>query len=245
MDTLVARAARDAEAKKAALGVAVVGGALAAAKLGWDRLSSSEDRPGFRLRDGERVPDGLRRIAWAQLDLSIERLEGDSGEPLEVAVHETRKSLKRLRAAVRLARDELGDEVYGRENAAFRDAGRRLAGARDSQVLLQTLDTLSDCYPDDAPRARFGRYRGTLAAEHAAAQRRLRQGAATAEVLGVLRAARARVPDWPLEREGFDGLAPGLRRIYRRGRREYRAARRELGSERLHELRKRVKDLWY
>src|SRR5262245_24372578 len=144
MDTLVARAARDAEAKKAALGVAVGGGALAAAKLGWDRLSSSEDRRRFRLRDGERVPDGLRRIACAQLDLSIERLEGDSGEPLEVAVHETRKSLKRLRAAVRLARDELGDDVYRREIAGFRDAGRWLAGAGERQVVHQTIVAMSE-----------------------------------------------------------------------------------------------------
>jgi len=40
-------------------------------------------------------------------------------------------------------------------------------------------------------------------------------------------------------------LAPGLRRIYRRGRRAYRTARREPSSENLHELRKRAKDLWY
>jgi CHAD domain-containing protein len=245
MHTLVARAARDGEPKKAALGLAAVGGALAAARFGWDRLSSSDDRRRFRLRDGERVPEGLRRIACGQLDLSIERLEGDSGEPLGVAVHETRKSLKRLRATVRLARDELGDEVYRRENAAFRDAGRRLAGARDSQVLLETLDALSERYHDEAPGARFDRYRSTLAVEHAAAQRRLQEGAAIGEVLGELRAARARVPAWPLEREGFDALAPGLRRIYSRGRRDYRAARNEPGSETLHELRKRLKDLWY
>jgi CHAD domain-containing protein len=242
---LVAKSARDGDAKKAALSVAAVGGALAAAKFGWDRLSSSDDRRRFRLRDGERVPDGLRRIACGQLDLSIERLEGDSGEPLGVAVHETRKSLKRLRAIVRLARDELGDEVYRRENAAFRDAGRRLAGVRDSQVLVETLEALSERCPDEAPPARFERYRGTLTDEHAAAQRRLREGAAIGEVLGELRAARARVPTWPLEREGLDALAPGLRRIYRRGRREYRAASREPSSERLHELRKRAKDLWY
>jgi CHAD domain-containing protein len=245
MDTLLAKAARDGDAKKAALGVAVVGGAIGAAKLGWDRLSSSQDPRRFRLRDGERVPDGLRRIACGQLDVSVERLEGRSDEGLGVAVHETRKSLKRLRATVRLARDELGDEVYRRENVALRDAGRRLAGARDSQALLETLDTLSERYPDDAPRERFDRYRKTLADEHTAALRRLQEGAAIGEVLSELRAARARVPAWPLERESFDALAPGLRRIYRRGRREYRAARQEPGSESLHELRKRVKDLWY
>jgi hypothetical protein len=64
-------------------------------------------------------------------------------------------------------------------------------------------------------------------------------------VLSELRDASARVPDWPLEREGFGALAPGFKRIYRRGRRAYRAARREPSTENLHELRKRTKDPWY
>jgi CHAD domain-containing protein len=245
METLLARAARETDAKKVALGAAVAGGALVAAKIGLDRRSSSEDVRRFRLHDGEPVSDGLRRIACAQLDMSIERLEGHTDEELGAAVHETRKSLKRLRATVRLARDELGDDLYRRENSAFRDAGRRLAGARDGQVLLETLDALSERYPDEAPRARLDRFRGTLAGQQVDAQRRLQEGPAIAEVLSELRAARARVPDWPLEREGFDGLAPGFRRIYRRGRRRYRAARREPDTESMHELRKRVKDLWY
>jgi CHAD domain-containing protein len=199
----------------------------------------------FRLREGEPVPVGLRRIAGGLLEMSIERLEGDTDEDLGTAVHETRKSLKRLRALVRLARDELGDDFYRRENAAFREAGRRLAGARDSQVLLESLDGLVDRCHDEMPPARVQRFKRTLAGRHGAAQRRLREGPAIAEVVCELREASARVPDWPLDQEGLSTLAPGFRRIYRRGRRAYRAASREPGTENLHELRKRAKDLWY
>ena len=198
----------------------------------------------FRLGDGEPVPDGVRRIACEQLDMSIERLQGDADEDLGTAVHETRKSLKRLRATVRLARNELGDEAYRRENVAFRDAGRRLGGARDSQVLLETLDALTD-HSDEAPPERFERFKRTLVRRHGAAQRRLHERAAVAEVLGELRQARARVGDWQLEREGLDALAPGFQRIYRRGRRAYRTACEEPTTENLHELRKRAKYLWY
>jgi CHAD domain-containing protein len=207
-------------------------------------LSGHEERR-FRLGDGERIPDAVRRIARGQLDTSIERLTGATDEGLGTAVHETRKSLKRLRAMVRLARDVLGDEAYRRENAALRDAGRRLGGARDSQVLLETLDALTDRYPEEAPSERFERFRRTLVGQHGAAQRRLHEGAAVAEVLGELRSARARVGDWQLEREDLDALAPGFKRIYRRGRRAYRAARQEPSTENLHELRKRAKYLWY
>ena len=203
------------------------------------------DQRRFRLGDGERVADGVRRIARGQLDMSIERLEGDTDEDLGTAVHETRKSLKRLRAIVRVARDELGEEAYRRENVAFRDAGRRLGGARDSQVLLETLGALSDHCADEAPPERYARFKRTLVGQHGAARRRLHEGAAVAEVLGELRRARARVGDWQLERDGLDALAPGFKRIYRRGRRAYRTADQEPSAENLHELRKRAKYLWY
>ena len=49
-------------------------------------------------------------------------------------MHETRKALKRLRALVRLLREELGEQAFERENAALRDVARRLAGARDAEV---------------------------------------------------------------------------------------------------------------
>jgi CHAD domain-containing protein len=205
----------------------------------------THEERGFRLRDGERVPAGLRRIAGGQLDISIERLEGETDEDLGTAVHETRKSLKRLRATVRLARDELGDEAYRRENVAFRDTARRLGGARESQVLLETLDALTDRNPQEAPPEHFARFKRTLVGQHGAAQRRLRDGAAVAEVLSELRRARARVGDWQLDREGLNALAPGFKRIYRRGRRAYRTARQEPSTENLHELRKRAKYLWY
>src|SRR5919106_435196 len=205
----------------------------------------AHDQRRVRLGDGERVPDGVRRIARGQLDMSIERLEGDTDEDLGTAVHETRKSLKRLRAAVRLARDELGDEAYRGENVAFRDAGRRLGRARDSQVLLVTLDALTDRYPDEAPPERFERFKRTLVGQHGAAQRQLHERAAVGEVRGELRRARARVGDWHFEREGLVALAAGFRRIYRRGRRAYRNASQEPSTENLHELRKRAKYLWY
>ena len=243
--SVLTKATGDGAAKKVVVVGAALGTGALAAKVVHDRLSGREDPRRFRLREGERVPDGIERIASGQLDLSIERLDGHTDEDLGTAVHEARKSFKRLRATVRLARDVLGDDVYRRENIAFRDAGRRLAGTRDNQVVLETLDALSERHPSEAPQAGFVGFRETLALEHAAAQRRLRDGDAVAAVLSELHQARARVPAWPLQHEALDALAPGFKRIYRRGRGAYRTARREPSSENLHELRKRVKDLWY
>jgi CHAD domain-containing protein len=231
-------------ASEAAVGAAVAGGALAVAKAEWDRRSGRQARR-FRLRDGESVPDGIARIAGAQLDMAIERLAGETGEDKGSAVHEARKSLKRLRATVRLAREALGGTIYRRENRAFRDAGRRLAGARDSQVLLETLDALGERYTDELRAESYGAFRETLVGQCVAAKARLDEGRAETEVLGDLREARARLDDWPLADERVDALAPGFERIYRRGRRAHQKARKNPDSENLHELRKRAKDLWY
>jgi CHAD domain-containing protein len=45
--------------------------------------------------------------------------------------------------------------------------------------------------------------------------------------------------------EGFEVVGPGLRRAYARGRRRMAEAQAETTDERLHEWRKRSKDLWY
>jgi CHAD domain-containing protein len=58
-------------------------------------------------------------------------------------VHEMRKVLKRVRAALRLVRDAVGKDEYARENALLRDAGRALRAARDAEVMLGVVTDLS------------------------------------------------------------------------------------------------------
>jgi CHAD domain-containing protein len=241
--------ARDGDVQKAAAAAVATGAAATAGKLGLARAAARRERDesrAFRLYVEEPVPDGIRRIARSQIDEALERLEGESGEDLGTSVHEARKGLKRLRATVRLVRTELGPEAYRRENTTFRDVGRRLAGTRDAQVLVETLDALCACYADEVPAVAAGRLRLILAAEHETAQQRLADDApAVGEAVEELRAARARVATWAFGHTGFDALAPGLRRTYRRGRRAGRTARADPTTEHLHDWRKRVKDLWH
>jgi CYTH domain-containing protein/CHAD domain-containing protein len=202
--------------------------------------------PEFRLGSGERVSEGLLRIVRARLDEAIGGLDAAGDDALDEAVHEARKSLKRVRTALRLTRDELGDEVYRSENAGFRDAGRRLSGVRDSQVVVETLEGLCERCRGELPPGGFTALRDALRQEHEAARERLRADAnAVRDVVEELRAARARTASWPIERDDLDALAPGLRRIYRRGRKALGAVYEQSGDEALHELRKRAKDLWY
>ena len=213
--------------------------------MAMSRTTGEPDRS-FRLRADEYVPDGIRRVARGRLAAAQERLDGASRRALDDAVHDTRKDLKRLRAVLRLGRDALGDETYERENTTFRMAGRRLSGARDAQVLVETLDALCARFPEDLPPAVTARLRAGLADEHRQASAALRDDdAAIARTLEELAEARTRTALWTLDDDGFAALRPGLLRIYRRGRKRIRAATAQPTDEHLHEARKRVKDLWH
>jgi CHAD domain-containing protein len=197
----------------------------------------SESRA-YRLREGRPVPDELRRIARGRIDHAMGELRGKTDSTPEEAVHEARKDMKKLRALLRLARGELGEDTFARENACFRDAARELAGTRDADVMLETLDAL------ELPAGRGWDLRKAIQADREGAGPDGREAAARSAA-AMLKEARKRVDEWPLERDSFDALADGLERTYRRGRRTLRAAREEPTAEALHDWRKRVKDLWY
>lgn len=233
----------------AAAAVALAGAAAAGGKLAHDRRArhaTPEADRSYRLHADEYVPDGVRRLARGRIDAAHEQLGGASRRELGEAVHDARKNLKRLRAGLRLTRDALGEETYDRENTTFRMAGRRLSGTRDAQVLVETLDALTQRFADELPAAVAAPLRDRLAAEHERAEAALHDDdAAIARTLDELTEARTRTAGWTLHTDGFDALEPGLRRIYGRGRKRIRAAAKEPTDERLHEARKRVKDLWH
>lgn len=211
-----------------------------------DSISYYDTDHAFRLRRDERVPEGVRRIARGQLEDAQARLSEGASRLLGEPVHETRKSIKRLRACVRLSRDAIGARTYRRESAVLRMAGQRLAVARDSQVLVDTLDELERRFADELPSSLTNGLRERLEAEREGALATLRDDERTIDaVLGEIESVRAHTEEWTFETDGFDALRPGLRRIYRRGRKRTRRARKVPSSENLHDLRKRVKDLWH
>lgn len=94
----------------------------------------------YRIELDEQPGEALRRILREQTSVCVKQLEA-AGICEPTAVHETRRSLKRIRALLRLMRSGLGD-YYERENGRYRDVGRLLSGQRDRHILIATLDVL-------------------------------------------------------------------------------------------------------
>ena len=229
---------------KIAAGAATVAAAAVAVRELAHRVGDTST-PGpsrkYRLRRREPLAYGLRRVTRGRLDSAVEGLRDADAEEIE-AVHEARKDLKKLRSALRLVRPVLGEESYRRENARYRDAARRLSDVRDSQALDETLDALAKRFEDEPPPDGWSPVKSALVTKEsdAADVDRLRERAASE-----IEAGRGELQSLSLPGAGFDVVGPGLRRAYSRGRKRFAEAVSEPTDERLHEWRKRAKDLWY
>jgi hypothetical protein len=189
----------------------------------------------------------LKRQTLEQIELAIALLQGRRDVPPQRTIHETRKALKRARALVRLQRSALGPKRFERTNAALRRAGRRLATARDAEVLVDALDAVVERHPKRLARSPgVTRLRAQLLTEREQAQAHTRHGAQVrGVVLQELHAARLDLERWQPAQSDRRTTRLGLTAIYRQGRKRRRRARRAHSSAALHDWRKRAKDLRY
>jgi CHAD domain-containing protein len=240
----LARALEDRRAQLAAGGLAVAGAALAGGRAVLTRRKAPDygPSPSYRIARDEAPAIGVRRIALRRLDSALEHLRGRDEEDPVTAVHETRKDLKKTRSVLRLVRDEIGDDVYRRENDRFRDAGRLLAPYRDAQVKLETLEILRERFADEVPERAWGSYASGLRSETGS---ELEGNGGIGQAAHEIGAGRAEIDEWPVEANDWALIAPGVRRSYRRGRNRLADVVADPSDAAVHEWRKRVKDLWY
>ena len=199
----------------------------------------------FRFDPAERIRDEVPRCAREQLDEAVRQLsEGVKSDPAK-AVHEARKAVKKNRALLRFARGAVPREQRRSENAALRGAARGLSGVRDAEVMVGTIDRLSDTFAGQVPERTFSAVRKKLDEARQAHRAAAVDTALHSDAVEDLGAALLRVEEWRLERGGWRALKPGLTETYRRGRKAFRRAQDEPTLRNLHEWRKQVKDLWY
>lgn len=192
----------------------------------------------LRLEPGETLSAGLERVAREE----IERARGSlllEGDP-EAGVLEARKSLKKVRAILRLSRGSLGRRRFRVENGRYRDLARRLADQRIGAVRVATLNALAAELDGHAPQRVLQASRRRLVP----LRRRHDDAAVRAEVAAALGTTRPGIAK-RISRGGFDAVGPGLLRTYRKGRKGLREAIERPTPAAFHDWRKRVKDLWY
>jgi len=199
---------------------------------------------GFRFRRGEAVPRAIRRIAGEQLRYAASQLRDSTPQNRDTAVHEARKSIKKVRAVVRLMAGELGP-VAEAENELLRNLARKVSPLRDAAVLVETFDSLASHFPEAICPALRERIHAALLKNRSHVARTSIAARSPATIAFALERAAQRARVWPLHYDGFDAIAPGLKRALRRGRKALREVLADPSPIRCHEFRKRLKDHWY
>jgi CHAD domain-containing protein len=197
---------------------------------------------GFKLKSRESLPDGLRRVFGEQIDSALHCCQHPAKQR-GVTVHEVRKHLKKVRAAMRLAIGTVGKNCHGKEDGCVSKIGKLVSDLRDAQVRLQTFTKLRDKAAKNSKKQLFPRTeelllleRESFSAAFAGWQR---------QAIPQLKRSRARLKEWPLDGLNWKQICNAVCKIYRRGQRALVKAIDDPEPENLHAWRKRVKDIWY
>lgn len=201
----------------------------------------------FHLTAGTAVADGVRAVAKDQLDRALRSIDestplGDTSpdEPdWHHAVHEARKRCKKVRATLRLVRDDV-PATYDDNNTELRDIARLVSAERDAAAHVETHDLLVDRLGEEALAPYAGVREQLVAHRDGPALERIEQR--LPEVRERLATVRWNVDGWDLpDGDAVDVLRAGYERTYDRARSRWEQATEEPSSHGWHEWRKRVK----
>jgi CHAD domain-containing protein len=197
---------------------------------------------GFRLKLREPLPEGLKRVFAEQIDAALHLCQHPAKQR-GVTVHEVRKHLKKLRAAMRLAIGEVGKNCHTREDRCARKIGRLVSDLRDAQVRLQTFIELRDQAGKSLGEERSPRTEELLLLERESFSAAF--DGWQSHAIPQLERVKARLMNWPLEGLTWKQICSAVGKIYKRGQRGLAKTIADPVPENFHAWRKRVKDIWY
>ena len=207
----------------------------------------------IQLGRSEPLAAGVKRVAMDQLEHAAEgffRPAAHFGE----AVHQSRKSMKRVRALLRLIHSGLPKKVFAFENQSLRDTARLLSEIRSSRGVLDAADSVVALYGDLLADGTFEELIDGLERRRDLAElTALEDPNLVGRVVRSLERAYHRYGSWPTDPEtrkvygggvddSYSVIEPGLTRTFSRGRRGMVAAYKYPSDGNFHEWRKRVKD---
>jgi len=199
----------------------------------------------YELAWNEKFAIGIKRIGKEEIEKALYYLENKDTEDPDEVVHEVRKKLKKLRALVRLVRDDLGHGFYKKENVCFRDLGRKMSDARDEASIIETLDILKEQFEDQLYENTFKKLRRKLVARKEKLTQPFFKGTALDKIQHVLLAQYEYVDSWPVSEHIDSVFMRSIERVYKRGVKALDKSLKSPKTKNFHEWRKRVKYLRY
>src|SRR5438876_4175678 len=195
----------------------------------------------YELRHEECLGDGLRRICRKQVELALAIDRGET-ETEDTPVHETRKHLKKARAALRLVKKEIGRGLFKRQDRCLRDVGRLISEIRDAEVRLQTVRQLQGLN-------RRQKRRSYRTVEEMLTLELANFVAAFADwqkqAIPMLESVCHEIDKWPVDQLNCQQLRCAVQQTYKCGRKAFARAKATCTAEDFHSFRSEAKQLWY
>ncbi len=198
----------------------------------------------YEIREHQAIPDELLRIWTEEVEFSIQQLEKQ--RQIEVGIHQARKSLKRIRAILRIVRDPLGEKKFSKANIAYRDAARSVSGLRDLTAMQEVLEKLRSRYNRQILHAGIDSAIAGLDDWILTAKNDIRdQEDIRQEAISILNKSLKKRKTWKKGVDEFSWIDSSIQRTYKHGWEAFRVAKKKPKPLLLHDWRKQVKYLWH
>ena len=198
----------------------------------------------FELHERKHIDDELRKIARRQLRDANDALTARKAVAFETRVHESRKSVKKVRAVLEML-ERAGAEVPRKDRKRVKKAAQVLSAVRDSAAIIETFDRVHRRYPKRLREHTYRILRGALVRSRDRQERRARRNGVVASAAKQLDRTRAAAKRWTVPSLEFPEVIAGATDSYRRSRKAMRRAVETRLSPTVHGWRKEVKTLWY
>ncbi|MDH3527242.1 MAG: CHAD domain-containing protein [Gammaproteobacteria bacterium] len=198
----------------------------------------------FYLQDRESSADAVVRIFGELLSSAQHDLTEPQADP-DAAVHAVRKSMKKLRALLRLVRPVIKGKAFRTADRAVRRLARQLGGARDSTVMLSAFDQLVEHFSPFLNDAAYTPVRQVLANRYQVAIEQRLSSMDYDSLRSELHNLERLLTQLDLGEFSEKKLLGSVQKTYRQGRGELAALRADPSTEHGHAMRKQAKYLWY
>ena len=198
----------------------------------------------FELHDRKHIEDELTKIVRRQLRNTADALTKSEGSQLRNAVHESRKSVKKVRAVAAIL-SEAGAKLPRRDRKRLKSAARALSRVRDTTAIIETFDRVRRRYPKQLPEHTYGILRRGLVAARDRSEARAQRDGVVADAAERLEKTRKSARKWPSPSVKRSDMIAIVAASYRRSRAAMKRARVTGQSATLHRWRKELKTLWY
>jgi CHAD domain-containing protein len=198
----------------------------------------------FELHHRKHIEDQLTKIVRRQLRKTADALTTSEGSQLRSAVHESRKSVKKVRAVAAFL-TQAGAKLPRGDRKRLKSTASALSRVRDRTAIVDTFDRVRRRYPRQFPEHTYGVLRRGLVAARDRSETRAQRDGEVAEAAERLEKTRTSAQRWTCPSIRWSGVIAIVAASYRRSRHAMKRARVTGQSATLHRWRKELKTLWY